>query len=487
MNLKTIFNFEKEPAMIRPLALLLVLAAAGCDDDQGPAPTPDMTTGNQPDMTTTSQLDMTIPSVPVTVGQPIIMPLAPAGHDRFYGVTFDSAGSIYATGQLADDTATMINYKTLVAKFTPAGALDTSFNGTGFAVHDVSPIATDNNDTGERARGIVVQPSGKVVVLVTVIGATVTDRNIALVRWNANGTLDTTFGDNATPGVLTLDLSAGNTDQAYGLSMYSDGRLLVNGATLRPASTDTDWVMVRLSVDGALDNTFGTNGVYMRDIANRSASPRTSTILSDGSIVGAGYYTDGAAGAVVKPALFKVTPAGLKDTTFGTDGYFTATVLMAVTETYGAALQGTSFVTAGYGRDTADNNTTDWVSLRVNAAGQLDTTYGNGGYARIDLAGFADNARTVLVLPDNRVLLAGGGRPTMADVDAMFALLTENGQLDTSFGTGGKAVVPFGGASDFVWGLAMDPTNKKVVAAGIKGGVTAGNDDSALLFLNYGN
>jgi uncharacterized delta-60 repeat protein len=473
--------------MKRALALFLMLAAAGCDDDQGPAPMPDMTTAPQPDMTTQPQLDMTNPPVPVTVGAPIIMPLSATGHDRFYAVTFDQAGNMYAAGQLADDTATTINYKTLVAKFTPAGALDTTFNATGFAVHDVNTTGTDNNDTGERARGVVVQPSGKVVALITVIGTTLTDRDIALVRWNANGTLDTTFGDAANMGVLKLDLSAGANDQAYGLSMFTDGSLLVTATALRPGNTDTDWNLIKLSADGVKDNNFGTGGIYTRDISNRSANPRTSTILADGSVVSAGYYTDGAAGAVVKPAVFKVTPAGMADNTFGTGGYFTAAPLLAVTEAYGAALQGTSFVTAGYGRDTADNNTTDWISLRVTAGGMLDTTYGNNGVVRIDLAGFADNSRAITVLPDKRVLLAGGGRPTMADVDAMFVLLTENGQLDPTFGTGGKSVINLGGASDMIWGLAASPDGKKIVAAGIKGGVAAGNDDSALIVINYGN
>jgi uncharacterized delta-60 repeat protein len=433
------------------------------------------------------------PAPALTVGTPIITPISATGHDRFFGMTLDPAGNIYAVGQVSDDTATTTNYKTVVAKYTPAGVLDTTFGGgTGFAIKDVSPTPTDAQDTGERARAIVVQPSGKVVVLLTVQslagGAAATDRDMALVRFDAMGNLDNAFGDAATPGILSLNLSAAANDQAYGLSMYPDGSLLVNGIALRTGGTDTDFVLVKLSADGVPDSGFGTSGVYSLDINNRSASPRNSIILGDNSIIAGGYYTDGPAGSVVKPAVFKVSSTGMKDTSFGLGGtgYFSQAVLMAVTEVYGVALQGTSIVTAGYGRDTADNNTQDWVSLRITSAGLLDTTWGNQGAARVDIGGFADNCRTLVVLPDNRVLLVGGGRSSMTEIDAAVALLTEQGQLDTRFGTGGKAIVNLGGASDMLWGAALNPAKDKIVTAGVKGGVTAGNDDAALLFLSYG-
>jgi uncharacterized delta-60 repeat protein len=474
-------------------ALFTLTLAGGCDDVQV-MDMPDLSTTGNPDMTQMQQGDMAQPPAPaLTVGTPIITPISATGHDRFFGMTFDSAGNIYAVGQVTDDTMMTTNYKTVVARYTAAGVLDTTFGGgTGFAIKDVSPTPTDATDTGERARGIVVQPSGKVVVLLTVQslagGAAAADRDVALVRFDSMGNLDNAFGDAATPGILSLNLSAGASDQAYGLSMYPDGSLLVNAVALRSGGTDTDFVLVKLSADGVPDNNFGTTGVYSLDINNRSANPRSSVILGDNSIIAGGYYTDGPAGSPVKPAVFKVTSTGMKDTGFGAggSGYFSQPVLMAVTEVYGVAMQGTSIVTAGYGRDTADNNTQDWISMRITPSGQLDTTWGDQGAKRIDIGGFADNCRTLVVLPDNRVLLVGGGRSSMTEIDAAMVLLTEQGQPDTRFGNGGKAIVNLGGASDMLWGAAMNPAKNKLVTAGVKGGVTAGNDDAALLILSYG-
>lgn len=413
---------------------------------------------------------------------PTIVATSATGHDRLFGVAYDTAGNFYAVGVVADGTEATADFRTQVLKFNAAGQRDMTFGTNGVASHN---IAAGTN--GEVSRGIVVQASGKIVVASTVEhagAADARDRDIALVRFNANGSLDTTFGTN---GVVTLDLSTGEVDgtsyvadTAWGLSQYADGRLLVTGASKRTGATDTDFAVVRLSVDGVRDAAFGTNGLVTVDVSNRSASPRTATILADNSVVVAGYMNDG---GVVKPVIFKLTPAGGLDPAFGTAGIFTQTVLMAVTEAYAAVAQGTSFVTAGYGRNSASENI-DWLSLRVTANGQLDTTYGEMGVARLDYMGFADNARTLVALADNRMLLVGGGRTGEMNSDAMIGLLTPDGQRVSTFGTNGLRTFDLGGASDFFWGAAVSPSGSHVAIVGTKA-VTAGmgNDDGAVLLL----
>ncbi len=463
-------------------ALVTFALVAGCGDSSS---TPDAATDvTQPPADASPPNDTASPSdvaPPADAGsaQPRLVPVSAMGHDRFFGVTFDPAGNFYAVGVVSDTTDATADFRTVVAKFNASGALDTTFGTNGFATHN---LATGTN--GESTRGIVVQPSGKIVVAATVEHANASDmrdRDIALARFNANGMIDTTFGMG---GVVTLDLSAGEVagtsyvaDSAWGLSVYPDGRLVVTGAQKRAGATDTDFAVIRLTVDGMRDMTFGTNGVAAVDINNRSASPRTATILADGSVVAAGYMDDG---GVVKPVLFKLNPTGQLDTTFASNGIFSPTVLMAATEAYAAALQGTSFVTAGYGRNAATESL-DWLSLRVSAGGMLDTSYGTSGVARLDLAMFNDNARSLAVLPDNRVMLIGGGRPTEMNVDGMIAMLTPNGQPDTSFGPRGIRTYDFGGASDFFWGVALSPDRSRVALVGAKGvGTGTGNDDAVV-------
>ncbi len=475
------------------LGSLLALCAlgAGCDDATPATPDsgapldvtgqPDamVTPDAAPDATATpdAAADVAPDAAPAT---PSVVALSATGHDRFFGVTFDPMGAFYAVGVMADGVAATDDFRTVVVKFNADGTRATGFGTMGVASHN---LAVGTN--GEVARGVVVQPSGKVVALATVDhpgpGMEARDRDIALVRFNADGTRDLSFG---AMGVVTLDLSTGEAvgtgfvaDSAWGLTMYSDGRLLVSGSQKRMGGTDSDFAVVRLSADGVRDNTFGTMGVATVDINNRSASPRNATILDDGSIVMAGYMDDG---GVVKPVLFKLNSTGALVPGFGTMGVFAPTVLAAVTEAYGAVLQGTSFVTAGYGRSSAMENL-DWVSLRVTAAGALDTTWGTQGVVRMDVAMFNDNARAIVGLPNNRVMLVGGGRPTETNVDAMIAVLGANGAPDTTYGPRGFRTWDLGGASDFFWGAALSPDRTRVAVVGTRAVAAGmGNDDAAV-------
>jgi uncharacterized delta-60 repeat protein len=449
------------------IGALLLAGAAGCQDG---ATSEDLT-----DAGTSGDGGM-------AEAKPKLVPVSATGHDRFFGVAFDSQGNFYATGVVANSTDAAADFQTAVAKFKADGTLDPSFGTSGYATKNVT-VGT----SGEICRGIVVQPTGKIVVAATVehVGAAdARDRDVAVVRFNSDGSLDTTFGAG---GVVTLDLSDGElvgstyvADSVWGLTGYEDGRLLLHAAQKRVGGTDTDFAVVRLSADGVRDQTFGTQGVATLDISNRSASPRTTTLLPDGSIIAAGYMNDG---TVVRPVLFKLTSSGLLDTTFGNSGVFSQNVLTATTEAYAVAVQGNALVTTGYGRKDATESL-DWVSLRVTAQGQLDTSYGTGGFTRLDVAGFADNSRALAVLPDNRLLLVGGGRPTETNSDGMLALLSANGQPDTSFSPMGYKLYDFGGSSDFFWGAAVSPDKARVAIVGTKSvGTSAGNDDGVVMVL----
>lgn len=420
-------------------------------------------------------------------GAPVPVPhtvvLSPTGHDRLYGATFDSLGNMYAVGVASSGTVAP-DFEMIVAKLTPAGELDPTFGNNGVARNNVAI----GGGAGELARGIVLQADGRIVISGTIEHAGATDardRDVALVRFEADGDVDMSFG---TAGVVTLDLSDGEVvgnnyvaDATWGLAQYANGDLLVYGSQKAAGRTDTDLSLVRLTSEGANIDTFGTDGVFTLDINNQSANARSVTILPDGSAVAAGYMTDN---GVVTPIVFKVDGDGELDPNFGVNGVFNEAVLLLVTEAYAALPQGTSFVTAGYGRNDSSENI-DWTSLRLTNNGELDTTWGTNGYRRFDFAGFNDNARTLAVLPDNRVLLAGGARTTMDNIDNALALLTVDGALDTTFNGTGQQTYELGGVSDFFWGVAISPDQRTIGLVGIKGVAASSglNDDAVVYFM----
>lgn len=474
-------------------ALLTFSVLGGCSS---PAST------NQPDGGATADLSSPAGDAGTdgTV-KPILVPLSGTGHDRFYGVAYDSQGNIYAVGQITSSTDANADYATAVAKFTSAGVLDPTFGSSGVYVRNVA-----SGTSGELFRGIVIQSTGKIVVSGSVEHAGATDardRDIALLRLNPDGSKDSTFG---TDGLVILDLSTGvvngtsfSADSVWGLERYADDRLVLSGGLVRSGGTDTDFALVRLTANGVRDPSFGTNGVFSLDTqvsgASNNASPRSLTILpgTDG-IIGAGYQP--IPGADTAPVVYKVTDSGQLDTTFGNGGIFSQSVLAEQTECYAVGIQplagqnGYRLVTTGYGR-ALSTETTDLVSLRLNSNGTLDTTYGTGGLVRIDIGGFGDNSRRLQILPDRRVLLIGGGRLTAADVDGVAVMLTPDGQPDTSFGPKGWKSFNLGGPADFLWSVALSPDRKTAALAGIKGVGTSpnpptANDDAALLLLPLG-
>ena len=491
-------------ASVGAFATLATIVAVGCgDDDATTKPASDAGSDtSQPDVQQPGDdagNDVSGNDGGANAGQPQpkLVPISLTGHDRFFGVTFDAAGNIYVTGVTSATTAPTDDWQSFVAKFTPAGALDTTFGPNADGIARVN-LAVGTN--GEVTRAIVVQSTGKIVIAGEAehpAAADARDRDIYLARFNANGTIDTTFGPNG-DGIAPFDLSGGEVsgpaysrDTSWGLNLLAGDKLLFTGAIKRTGATDLDWAIVRTDANGALDATWAGTGVFTLDIGNFGASPRNATVLADGSVVGTGYYTDTTdpVNPVVKPVMFKVDPTGVLSTTFaGGVGYYTEAVQALQAEVYGAASQGTSFVTAGYGRDTGSTN--DWISLRIKADGTRDMTYGTNGKAVIDPAGagFNDNARAVAVMPDDRVLLIGGARPTATKSIATLWMLTKDGQPDLTFGAKGLRTYDLGGVGDFFWASAISPDKKKLVIVGLYGAAPnagAGNtdDDGAMLIL----
>ncbi|MFM2415452.1 MAG: hypothetical protein RL385_175 [Pseudomonadota bacterium] len=448
-----------------------------------------------------------------------VLALSTEGHDRLYGVTHDTMGNIYVVGQSAESTATDADFAIVLAKLDALGNLDSSFAEGGIAKQNV----TVGGGSVEVARGVVVQSTGKIVVAGVAehdpqaAGQLARDADIVLLRFNADGSLDGTFGRE---GVARFDLGTGvetqgmngptlsGGDAQWSLSLAANDGLVVHGATRAKGTksdgterTDTDWALLRLAADGARDSDFGEDGMVTLDIGEANGSARSATVLADGSIIGTGYATTTTLGeSTQQPVLYKVTPAGAFDESFATEDATAATGVFYdyVTEpnlraeAYAAAPQGTSLVTLGYGPTPGTGTSTDWVFCRFTGEGALDRTFGKNGIRYVDVEGYGDNGRAVVVLPDARILGIGGGRKApeaplaegaVPPADAMIALLTEDGDLDPLYGEGGVKLFDFGGAGDFFWGGEVAPRGDTVAVVGIAGAKSEKDDDDAVLLL----
>lgn len=551
-------TIKKKPVSRLAIAPVLALSLlVGCDDsdgktveecegDAGEKQDAEVTMdAGEPDASPTPE-DATatpIDATPADDGKPKpkLFALSKDGPDRLCDAVYDAQGNILAVGFRAAEATAESDRELIVAKFSPAGELDTTFGTQGVASKNVTvggkaPAVTDCQGGGESARAIVLQGNyiyigGTAETDPNATGLAATDTDIVLVRFTTAGQVDNTFG---TQGVVRYDLSAGIAgrssatatadswiapDRIWSLSAAPGDKLVIHGSTrssVAAAYPHTDLALVRVNAaDGSRDNSFDGDGVFTLDVLNVSNTARSATVLSDGSIVGSGYMTGpipGLTGTLQNPVLYKVSSAGVLDAqfaidpqSFGTGNYSTtAGVYFGVltgpgqgAEAYAAGLQSDGkFVTMGYGASPVGSSFgSDFVSFRFTADGKYDRTYGTQGRVYLDVGGYSDNGRGMVVLPDDRVVGLGGGRqkPAMvpagdagtqpANVDAVIAVFTKDGKIDGSFGPQGFRAYDLGGTGDFFYGADVSDDKKSLAVVGYKGLGASSNDDSALLIL----
>ena len=305
--------------------------------------------------------------------------------------------------------------------------------------------------------------------------------------------LDPSFG---TGGIERIDLSDGrgpanaiNGDQAYGLAIKPDGKLLVYGSKgidfAEPARTDRDIAVVQLETDGDPDPTFGTAGVATTRNAGVSENPRHGLLQADGKIIATGYGTG--IGGAVRPFIYRFNANGTTDAGFGTNGVATDEVggpAPGFAEVYDVVQQGDKYVFAGYGsRSTTPANGIDVVLYRFNANGTYDRTFGDNGLFTYNRVNGADRARKLTSLSDGRLVIAGSTATADASplVDALILVVKADGSgPDTSVGQGGALIRDLGGNNDSYFGLTTVFNGTKVVAAGYRAGADSALDESVL-------
>jgi uncharacterized delta-60 repeat protein len=398
------------------------------------------------------------------------VPMSNTEADRFSAVTSATGNLYYAAGftTVSDDS------QMAVVRFAATGGLDPSFGSNGIATVN---IAVGAGKKAELARAVVVQSDGKIVIAgpiehdTTATGDAARDTDIAVARFDATGQLDPTFGTN---GVSRLDLSTGvvsgtafRGDTVWGLTLLPGDNLLMVGGKLAAGAgrTDIDYAVVKLTAGGAVDTTFGTNGLVTLDIGTGGDNPRTAIVQPDGKIVVSGHTSDA---GVITTVLFRLFPDGRFDPSFGVNGVVHVAVLAFVAEAYDVAMQGHNLIIAGYGRD-ASSGTVDIISARFLESGAWDKTYGDGGVAVIDVAGQDDRSRKLEILPDQRVVIVGQGKRTATTQEGAVVLLTPNGHPDTRLNGNGIALLDFGGPTDALFGLALSSDHTQAAAVGWKG------------------
>jgi uncharacterized delta-60 repeat protein len=368
-------------------------------------------------------------------------------------VAIQSDGKIVVAGGAAASNGAP---ELALARYTTTGSLDSTFGNGGIVVEP------ENN--GGPAFGLAIQSDGKIVT------AAPDDFELAVSRFNTNGTLDTTFGAGGTSKFRAWGLLFAPANGS--VALLADGKIVVG----------VNGVLVRLLTDGQLDSSFGTGGV-----AQLIAGAQALALLSNGKALVASSFTFDTGG------VSRYNSNGSLDKTFGVVGqapsFGGVAALVALSD--GKIVVGNTLVsgTAPVG----SNVPLGFVLARYNSDGTIDATFGTRGAVVTNFPGEGYSAAMALAVQSNGDIVAAGvteaRSPAFGTEPSDFALAryTPNGQLDTTFGKNGRVTTAFGTNGNnaaAVSALAIQ-SDGKIVAVGYDNFLQFGNPNNGFTLARY--
>jgi uncharacterized delta-60 repeat protein len=301
-----------------------------------------------------------------------------------YAATNGSIGAVLVQGN-GDIVVSGNNYGTVfqgdyLERFTPAGKLDTTFGPNHTGIESFAYGYLGDNGAFD-ANNLLALPNGQFILGGSANYGDVGDGRIALERFSADGIPDTTFGGNGTGYVTTEAFPSGqpsNENNCYieAMSLDPNGNIVIAGVGSGPGTTVFVQILGRYTANGTLDTTFGPNGTgFVYNSTGQGMLPRAMRVLSNGQIVIAGAFVN----------------------------------------VYGS---------------TSTAQIADAYSLRYNADGSLDSSYGpNGLYTP---SNSVNNQSTAYIYPDGSVLFGGAD----SYLGAVLFKVDPQGHPDKSFNGG---------------------------------------------------
>ena len=325
--------------------------------------------------------------------------------DGTLDATFNTTGKVITPIGASDDTASSVAIQPdgkivlagycfngtdqdfCVARYTAAGALDTTFNATGKVI---TPIGTDS----DYATSVALQPDGKIVVAGYCFVSPA--YNFCIARYTAAGALDTTF---STTGKLITPVGAGN-NVGNSVAVQVDGKIVVAGYCANGGNQD--FCLVRYKTDGSLDTTFNATGKLITGIGANNDYANRVAIQPDAKIVAAGFCYNATANSV---CVARFNTDGSFDTAFNGTGKVITSVASTNDDSASVVIQSDgNILTAG----TCSNGTNnDFCLVRYFNDGSLDTRLNGTGRVITPIGSGNDFGKSVAVQPDGKIVVAG--------------------------------------------------------------------------------
>lgn len=320
--------------------------------------------------------------------------------------------------------------------FTPllalaqAGTLDPAFGTGGIVTTDIQSHQDDLEAVAVQADGRIVAAGGTYDV-----GAGI--GSISVVRYNADGTLDGSFGS----GGEVITSTGAAYEQALDVELQTDGRIIVAG------SSDSRIILVRYMPDGSLDHSFDGDGIYLNTTWAGSMG-YCLKLQPDGKILVGGVLN--ATGAFLRACIWRFNSDGSLDASFADAGYQAMDFPGDFERFYGLALQGDGRIVAvgSTGNTMMDEGL---CVARLNSDGSPDGLFSGDGKYNTTIGSGAQLLSDLVVDEDEKITAVGctpsGGVGRMTVIQ-----LLSDGTWDDAFNGDGKFISAYGYED---WGHAI--------------------------------
>lgn len=329
------------------------------------------------------------------------------------------------------------------------GDLDLSFGVGGLA-----RVGVEDIELG--VRGIALQVDGKVVICDTDGFSGPSSSDFLVARFNADGTPDSSFGSN---GRTAIDFGA--KDYCSGLALQADGRIVLSGTTFNsalPVGGDAMFAIARLNADGTPDPAFGDGtGRTTIQFPAGTSSAAAVVIQRDGKIVVAGRAKVDEPDYAMDFAVVRLLSNGSPDLQFGNAGRITAGPSDITSFDYANSValdrQGRIVMAGVIGNETG--------VVRLLGSGGIDPSFGNEGWADVPFA----YPGKLIVQRDGKLVVGGSADNAAAGMAVL--RLSDDGSIDTGFGTQGVSVIPFDLGTPGARDVIAQSDDKLVVAGAL--------------------
>jgi uncharacterized delta-60 repeat protein len=347
-------------------------------------------------------------------------------------VVIQPDGKLVVAGMAYDG----MNNSLTVARFLTNGVMDGSF-GIGGSVTNI--VGTN----GSSPNAITLQSDGKIVVSAS---ALFSGNDIAILRYNTNGTPDTTW--NGTGKLLTVIGSSG--DSMAALAIQSDGKIIDAGAS---SFSGSKFSMLRCATNGALDNSFGTFGKVATSIPNQLISGSYGMALQpDHKIILAGTGVNGPP-YQYQMALARYNTNGTLDATFGNGGTTIASIGLANSYAIKVALQSDGKIVTACRAQNGPYYI--FAVARFLTNGVLDSAYGFGGVNYFDYGTGADENLNGMALDHlGRMVMVG-------QAGNLFAVMRVSGDTVLRF----NSITPLANRHIFLTGTGVPSASHTLLKA----------------------